>query len=775
MLKYLLLALKLYWRDLRAGQWTIVILTLILATSATISMNSLIERLSLGFDKQRAQFLGGDFMISSPSPIPIAWKTKAQELRLRTAEAWVYPSVVSANNHLQLANIQAISTDYPLLSDKPINPNANSIWVEERLLSLLSINQNDLIRIGAAAFPISKLLSVNDVKLYTGIGFAPRIIIRIGDANYTKTILPGSRIDYRLFIAGDKSNLNSFKDWINSKLTPGQTLTDAHTEKNGLENIITTTESYFQLLLLLCLMLGGIGIALSIYQYMRSHFSYIALWRCIGATKLQIIMILMFQLIFTAFIAGVIGVVLGYLLQNYFIYLFQDTIQIVLPPTGGFPILFGLSTSLLLLFIFSYSLCSQLPKASPLVLWRNELKPHILLPDFYILISLIFLLSLGYWYLHFANIVLYFSAILTILIAAMFIFFGLLLNSLRILLRFFDGTIRRGISEITHHVKSVSMQLVGFSLIWIALIVLSWIRSDIIAHWQESFSPNTPNYFAFNLSANDRETVRNLLSQNHIPVEPIYPMVRGRLISLNGKPILSVVPAEAEKNNALHRELNISSMMIYPSDNKITEGEQWTARDQQKALISIEEKLAHDLNIHLGDQLQFQIGDQQVTGTVSNMRSLQWSSFHPNFFIIFPPGILDRYPTTYITSFHLFENQSTLLNQLESIVPNATILDIKAVLSQIQEIINKIAFAIQYLFIYSLLLGILIFVTSIQSSKDERRQTYSLLRILGASNQYIRRSQIAEWLVLLILLISVALVGSVLIIYLIEHYLLTSF
>jgi putative ABC transport system permease protein len=315
----------------------------------------------------------------------------------------------------------------------------------------------------------------------------------------------------------------------------------------------------------------------------------------------------------------------------------------------------------------------------------------------------------------------------------------------------------------------VTLQFVGFTLILIALVTVGLVRSHLMTSWQNTVSTAAPNYFAINIAPTDLPALKTFFATNHLLIDGLYPMVRGRLTGLNGQPILSAVPLAAANNNALHRELNLSWMLTPPADNKMVSGRPLSAQDQGAALVSVEQKLADDLHLKLGDALTFQMGERTLNAKIVNLRSVDWSSFHPNFFMIFPPGVLETYPVTYITSFHLAAEQTLLLNQLVQQFPNITVIDIASLLAQAQDLLNKVTIAVQYLFLFALGAGILIFMVSLQASVDERQLTYRLLHILGASRRYITQSVLAEF-VCLFSLIALSTTGlSYFIVYMLVH------
>jgi putative ABC transport system permease protein len=759
MLKNFYLSMKLLWREWRAGEWYVVFIALFLAVTVTTAIHFYTDRLIRGLDQQGTRFLGGDLVVSSSAPIPEAWINHAYDLRLRTAQVWSYPSVVTAKNHMQLVNLQAVSNTYPLIGNTFIHPQHFSVFVEPRLLSLLAIKLNDAITIGTKSFQAEKLLTPDMDTLNTGWSIAPRVMISLADVLATKTVIPGSRIDYRLLLAGEQAQIAQFKQWLTPQLNSAQKLLDMNSQQSALRTILQRADSYLRLVLLVCLLMSGVAIAMSIQQYLRRHYAHVALWRCLGAGKAQIRAILVWQLFIIGLFSGLVAVMVAYFAQGLFANLFSQYMQFTMPAAGWSPVISGLVTSMVLLFTFAWPALSQLPRTSPLFIWRNELILNTARNDLYVIISMLAVLLFVYWFTDFSRLTLYFLSVIIICAAVLYVISRIFLALLRLCQKVTDGAVRRGISELVQHPGSVSLQFIGFNLIIIALITLGAVRGNILNDWHQSLSSQTPNYFAFNIAPDDLSRLKQVFAQNKVTIEGLYPMVRGRLIALNKKPVLSAVPVSQLGHNALHRDLNLSWMWQYPSDNKIVSGQAWAMSDASKPLVSVENKMAQDLQFHLGDELTFQIGDQQLSAKIDNLRSVEWGSFHPNFFMIFPPGLIQGLPTTYITSFYLSASQASVLDQLVQLLPNITVIDVASLLLQIQGLVNKIALAMQYIFLFALGAGILIFITCLQASMDERRQTYRLLRVLGAGKKYIRTSMIVEFgcLALLVLLSSVLL------------------
>jgi putative ABC transport system permease protein len=762
------LAIKFLWREWRAGEWYIVFFSLVLAIAATTSIHFYTDRLARGLDLQAARFLGGDLVVTSSNEILAEWIKQAKAIGLKTAEVWAYPSVVTANNNLQLVNVQAVSSSYPIVEKNVVKLAPNSMWVDLRLMSLLGIQLKDSIMLGAANFTVQKILVSDLDVLNTGFAIAPRVMVRIADIPATRTVIAGSRVDYRLLLVGNEEQLQQFKQWLAPKLKLGQTLLDIHSQQSTLRTVLFRVDVYLELILLFCLLMGGVAITLSIQSYLQRHRANVALWRCFGAKQGQIVRIGVWQLSIIATLAGSLAVVIGYFAQAIFANLFESYLQFDLPSVGIKPVYFGLLTSLAILFMFALPVIIALPQVSPLFIWRGTAMPkkknHVLL------IVLLLMALFIYGIFGDSLTVLRYLLGLMIIIGILYAVSIYLIKLIRILLINTEGVMRRGLSQLVQHSDSVSFQFVGFSLIFIAVITLGLIRSDIIQQWQQSLPKTTPNYFVFNIAPTDVTAVEEFFQRHNVLIDAIYPMVRGRLVEKNDQPILAVIPPTAVNNNALHRELNLSWMWMFPTDNKIVQGPAWPTQQQDMPLVSVENELAQNLHLQLGDKLTFQVGDRRVSATISNFRTLDWSSFHPNFFMIFSPGVLDKFPATYITSIYLGKNQIPLLKDLVQQFPNIAIIDVANVLLEMQTLLGKMTLALQYLFFFALGIGVLIFIASLQASMDERRKTYRLLHILGATRSYIRQSILVEFTMLAVMIAVSSVLLSYVIAYVIGSY-----
>jgi len=761
------LSARFFWREWRAGQWFIVFFAVLIAVSGITALDFYSDRLKRGIEENNAKFLGGDLVINSSTPIPKEWLQWAKNLNIHTAQVWSYPSVVKVNNKMQLINLLAVSDNYPLLGENQ-RPEKQTVWIESRLLSSLSLNLNAALTIGAAQFTVAKILKSENALFDSGWLIAPRAMILLSDVPATKTVLPGSRVNYRLLLTGNSADIQAFKEWVNLKLKPDQRLFDVHNQEQRLVNIINQVENFLQLALLISVAMCCIAIVLSIQRYLHEHYAYAALLRSLGAKQKQIIYHYLFKLIIIACTAGSLGVFIGYFAQNILAKLFQEYLQIALPAPGFKPMLFGFLLSSALLFIFAYPIINVLPKISPLFLWRNELSVTTQRNNFYFVAVFIALMFFIYSFTGFSILTLLFLNFMGLCVAFLYALSLLFLSILQRILHKTSGVWRRGLSQLVQYPDNTSLQFISFTLTLMLIMVLSMTRMNLLQNWQESFAQKTPNYFAINIAPTDLNSFQKIMNKNQVELAGIYPMIRGRLTGLNNQPIMQAIPESARDNNALHRELNLTWMENFPLDNKLVGGDPWPVNHQGEPLISVEKKLADDLQLKIGDALTFQIGEKNITAKIINFRTVSWASFHPNFFVIFTPGVINHFSTTYITSFHLADAQNDFLNQLVQHFPNITIIDVANLLKQVQDIISRITYASQYLLIFALCAALLVLLASLQTSLDERKIAYRLWRVLGASKNYIYQSILIEFSSIVFIVIFFAYFFAKLFVYLIE-------
>lgn len=745
------LAVKFLLREWRSGELYILIAALIIAVAALSSISFYTDRVSRALDNQATELLGGNLVINSQTPISQQWLTQAKLSHLNNSEIIYFPTVVVAGQQLQLVDVKAVTNSYPLVGQlrastninqagQVINtiPSSGTIWVDPRLLSLLSVTIGSQITIGVQPFTISHILTYEPDIQSNVFTIAPRVLINQADVAKTQVVQPGSRITYSLLLTGSDTDLQNYKKWLTPQLTPHQRLLGIKEGRPQLQNTLQRAENYMHLAVIICVVLAGVAIGVTSRRYAQRHAQTVALLRCMGLTQGQILSIYIWQFILLGILGSIIGCVIGYFAQLLLANIFVGWFNIQLPAIVWSSAFIAIITGLCVLLGFTLAPLIQLKSITPMRILSRELYP---LPTSSLLTYAGAIAVIGGFLLwHTSNwqftLLLLYGIAFTVLVLYWAGFSLLRLTNL--LAPSVGITWRYGITNLVRRSKSSIIQLIAFGLVIMTALLLIILRTNLIQTWQQQIPANAPNYFAINIAPEQVPAINQLLQQQHIISSGIYPMVRGRLITLNNKPIKQAVPSNEINNEALNRELNLSWTMQLPSDNHIVQGSWWSTNEINKPLVSMEVNLANELGIKQGDLLGFQVGDQQFQAKVFSLRTLRWDSFHPNFYMIFPPGVINKLPATYITSFYLSPAQKTVLLSLVKQFPSVTIIDIAELLSQTRHIIASITQAIEYILGFTLLSGLAILYASLQVSLEERLHESALMRALGASRKQIR-------------------------------------
>lgn len=767
--KILSLALKLLIREGRAGELRILLAALIIAVASLTAINVYIEKVNKGLSSQAAELLGGNLILTSTTLLPKQWQQYAQQLQLKTSIQTLFQTVALAGDRLQLIDVKAVDSNYPLYGTVKIIPAfkqikipaENTIWVDANILKLLNVKLNDKVTIGIAKFAITSAIDYEPDAQGNWFTIAPRVLMNRADLAKTKIIQPGSRVTYRLALKGDTSAINQFASWITPQLNANQKLSTAESVRPELNTNIQKINQYLNLAIIICVLLTGIAIAVCSRYYIQRHFNTSALLRCFGLPQHQILYIYLTQLLILSLLASAIGCLLGYLLQFILINLMSTWIKFNLSSIGVKPFAFSMIAGVIILLGFAIPQFLVLKNVSPLQLLRQEILPKSPSSVFSLGIAIVAITILLRWITQDTYLTLLLLCGFAFVIAALYACAYGLIKGVRLLS---DHTLmpwRHGLANLARRAQSNTVQLIAFGLVIMVMLLIMLIRNDLINTWRAQLPANAPNYFAINIQPEEVPSVNRLLKQFGINDSVIYPMVRGRLIALNKIPIKQAVPAEASNNNALNRELNLTWTMQLPIDNHIVTGSWWQQTDKGSFLVSMEAKLAQDLGIKLKDELTFQIGEQIVNAKVHSLRTVNWDSLHPNFFMIFPVGILDNLPATYITSFYVAPNRHDLLIKIVQQFPNLTIIDIAALVQQIRNIMDRLIIVVQYLLIFILLGGISVLYAALKSNANERLYESALLRTLGASRKYINTALTIEFVTLGLLAGFLGALGAV--------------
>lgn len=758
MFNYLPLATRLLRRDWNSGELKVLVIALLIAVASMTSTGIFTQRIDNAMTDQAGQFLGADLLLKSSRTIRDEILSYAQRVKLKTSSAISFSSVIVAHDEFQLSHVKAVDSHYPLLSqikisktlygsDKPVNygPAKGEVWLAPRLFSLLSLSLGDFIELGESRLQVSAVLKHDPGQASSIMSIAPHLLMNIQDVDKTGIIQPGSRVTYLTGFAGELKQRQNFEKWLSPKLSSTEKLIGGTEGSEAVNSAMDKAEQYLALASMLSVMLSGIAIAMAANRYGQRHFDQSALMRCMGASQTSIIQIFSLQLLILGTIGSLLGCFAGYVAQLGLASLLQDILSPDLPASGIYPVVTGFISGFVTLAGFSLPALLRLKSVSPLRVLRKDITPLPMSSLLVYAIAITSLLILMWWQSS--------QLLLTLMVAAgvlcatiiLFALSYLMISFSRVLLRPLPQAWRTGLQQIIRHRKENQLQMFAFGLSLMILMTIFLIKTDLINKWQAKLPEKAPNHFVINIQADDVNNIRQFFSQNNIESKGLYPMVRGRITEINDTPVLEAVPDKSRLDESLKRELNLSwSQEIHPN-NKITKGVWWTVDDTARPVISIEAGLARRLKVDIGDSLTFKVAEQSFKARIKNIRTVQWDSFQPNFYIIFPESVIDHYPVNYISSFYIPNSQKKILNQLVKNFPTLTILEIDAIMKQVKSIMLQVSTAVEYVMLFVLLSGTMVLIASMQSSMDERIHTAVIMRTLGASKKFLKRSQLAEF------------------------------
>ncbi|MFJ5297789.1 ABC transporter permease [Pseudomonas sp. NPDC088368] len=758
--RLLSLAARQLMRDARAGELRVLFFALVIAVAASTAIGYFGSRLNSAMLLRATEFLGADLILIGSTPAKPEQIEAGTALKLDHSQIVIFSSVVATDNGIQLASVKAVDAAYPLRgelksAEAPYQPEVSGgepqqgeAWAESRVLAALNLKVGDSIDVGSTTLKLTRVLTYEPDRAGNFYSLTPRVLINMADLEATKVVQPGSRVNFRDLWRGTPENLAAYRKAIEPDLAPNQKIDDARDGNQQIGGALGKAERYLNMASLVAVLLAGVAVALSAARFAVRRFDASALLRCLGLSRNEALVLFSLQLAMLGIVASVTGALLGWFAQLGLFYLLENLLPAQVPPGGWLPALAGISTGLIALAGFALPPLAALGRVPPLRVLRRDMLP---IPASTWLVYGAALLALGLimWRLS-LDLVLTFALLGGGLIAAAILGGVLLLalQSLRRLLANASLPWRLGLGQLLRHPMAAAGQSLAFGLILLSMGLIALLRGELLDTWQNQLPKDAPNYFALNILPTERDNFAQRMSQLSTHSAPLYPMIPGRLMSINGEPVSKFVTKDSRGENATQRDLNLTWSANLPEGNSITEGQWWG--DQPPAAdvvpgVSVEAKLAKSLNMKLGDTLSFVIGGATHDVKVTSLRDINWDTFQPNFFVIFQPGTLEDVPTTYLTSFYLAPGHDQQIVELSRAFPAVTILQVEALLEQLRSILGQVTLAVQYVLLFVLAAGLSVLFSGLQATLDERIRQGALLRALGANRALLIKARRIEF------------------------------
>ena len=772
-------------RDWRAGELRLLVLSLVVAVAAMTSVGFFIDRLRGGLERDAAQLLGADLVIISDRPIAASLVDAATSRRLSTAQTVMFPSMAlaapgrSSNDasdvagSTQLSAVKAVSSGYPLRgalrtaraagqADQATSgiPEPGTVWVDPALLTDLHLRVDDTLALGDQRFRIARLVTLEPDRGLSFVNLSPRILMNLVDLPSTHLIQAGSRETRRLLVAGPADRVAAYRSAVSPLLERGQRLETLESGRPEVRATLDRADRFLALVALLTAMLAALAVALAARRFTDRHLDATAVMRCIGVTQNALLVSHVTEFLVVGVVGAIGGVVLGYVTHFAFIALLGTLIDSHLPQPSAWPALRGLLIGVVLLAGFALPPVVQLRHLAPVRVLRRDVG----LPRGGTVIG--YLLGVA----AFAALTLWNAGDVKVgaitfggFIAAFAVFTLVAFTMLRLLSAArhgarLDASFRFALAAMQRRPANTIVQTVALAIGLMALLLLSVTRTDLVAAWKRTVPPDAPNRFVINVQPDQRAAFIAAMKSDSIVNFDLAPMVRGRLVAIDDKPVGASTYEGDQARRLIDREFNLSYTTALPEHNRIVSGRWFSPSATHE--ISIEEGIAKTLRVKLGDQLRFDVAGLSAEGRVTSIRKLDWDSMHVNFFVIFPPSDLQAMAQTWISAFHLNGDDGGLTNRLVQRFPNITVIDTGALLAQVQSIVDQVVSAVEFLFVFTLVAGVLVLYAALLSSRDERTREAALLRALGASRRQLTRAQLAEFVGIGLLAGALAAAGA---------------
>ncbi len=769
---FIKLGWRTLWRDLRAGELRLLIVAVTLAVAALTAVGFFADRLKGGLQRDARQLLGGDAVLRSDEITPAVFIAKAKALGLQTAASVSFPTMARATDAdggaTKLAAFKAVPAGYPLRGSLLVSSTADgkaektrdipapgTVWADPSLLDALGLKIGQTLLMGDASFKVTRIITQEPDRGAGFISFSPRAMINTADVAATNLIQPASRTNYRFAVAGDDQAVAEFVKWANAEIKKpfeqsgirGVRLESLESGSPEMKQTLDRAEKFLNLVALLAALLSAVAVAIVARGFAAKHLDDCAMLRVLGQPQRTIAAAYGFEFVLAGLFASALGVAIGFAVHYGFVLLLAGLVETALPAATVWPVLFGMGMGLTLLLAFGLPPVLQLASVPPLRVIRRDvgnLKPASIA-------------VLGVGMLGFAALLVAASSDLKLGLIAVGGFAGAVLlfaaasyAAVRLLRasvnedvapRWLVLATRQLSARPVYAVVQTSALAVGL----LALMLLVLLRTDLVDSWRKATPPDAPNRFIINVQPEQSEAFKKALADGGVTKYDWYPMIRGRLVAVNNKPITPDDFLEDRAKNLVSREFNLSNAAQQPAHNQTVAG-QWTV--EEKGAISVEEGIAKTLRLKLGDTLSFDIGGQVSSAKITSLRKVDWGSMRVNFFVMYPVAEVTDVPVSYISAFKApptaAKGVQSFDNTLVRAFPNITNVDTTSTLAQVQRVLDQVIRAVEFLFGFTLAAGLVVLFAAITATREERAREFAIMRAVGARASLLRQVQRAE-------------------------------
>ena len=759
------LGLRMLRRDLAAGEVGILLAALVLSVCAVASIGFLTDRAGRALDIEANRLLGGDAVLRADAPIGEAPRLLARELGLASTETLSFPSMLGVGDALKLSDLRAMAEGFPLrggfrladAADAPAYdaagiPPRGTLWLSRAGAETLGARVGDLVQVGETRLRLAALVVQEPDAALDYFNVAPKAYFHLDDLPATGLAQFGSRIRYRLVVAGEADAVDAWVSAQREDLARGQRIETIAEARPEVRSALERADRFLGLAALVSVVLAGIAVAMAARRHAERHLDGCAVMRCLGADRAMVLRIHGGELLALGLLGSALGLVLAWLLQWALGDWLALRLGMAIPGAGWMPAVHGLGVGFCVLLAFALPPILALRKTPAMRVLRRDIGAFEPGAALSMAAGLVGLAGLLWWKAGSASL----GGVVLGGVAATLLVLALLGHALIHLLRAVRGRLRGpwryGLANVTRRARSSVIQITALGLGLMAVLLLTLVRTDLIERWQAALPDDAPNRFLVNIQPDQLDAVRARLEAGGVIAPELPAMVRARLVSVNGEPVRGSDYTERgdRARRMAEREFNLSTASaLREGDNEVVGGRFWSADAPAEDIeLSVEERFAETLGWKLGDRVGFDLAGTPLEGRITSLRRVDWESFRPNFFVLVSPAGLRDMTASHIGAIRVPADNPRLTDQLVREFPTLSVVDIDAVLAQVRNTADQVATAVEYVFYFTLAAGLLVLLAAMAASQDERLREGSVMRVLGASSRQLRWAQLSEFVII---------------------------
>ncbi|MCP9199944.1 ABC transporter permease [Gramella sp. GC03-9] len=764
--------LKMAIRDGKASTKKLMLFmaSIVLGIAAVVSIQSFSNNLKKNIALQSKALMGADYIIDSDKPITPRVESIIDSLGGADGREISFASMAAfpGNQGTKLVQVRGIEGGFPFYGELETNPATAGIEFQQKDAALvdatvmlqLGLKIGDPIKIGNISIPIAGALKSVPGSSSIFSSVAPPVLIPHNLIEKTGLVQTGSRIDYKYyFVAEPTTDMDRLDRELDPMLDANEADLDTHTSTSDrLGRRYENFGKFLNLVAFIALLLGCVGIASAIHIYIKEKLKTVAILKCLGISKKNSFLIFLLQIAGIGFLGGVIGTFIGVLLQQLFPLILQDFIPIEIEISLEPRVIFiGILLGVLMSILFAlYPLIGTL-YVSPLQTLRVEESNPVRSrkAGLFVLAGIfLFIFLFSYWLLEDWLYALSFVGGVIVTFALLAGVANLFMKAIR---KYFPkswGFVpRQSLLNLFRPQNQTLILVITIGVGTFLISTLYFTKDLLLAQASLEEQANSPNMILLDVQNDQQEKVTKTIQSQQIPVLENIPIVTMRVESIKGRPAEEIQEDTTSRINGwvLRHEFRTTYRDSLISSEVLQEGE-WigTASMNDTVPISISDNFAEDAKVGPGDAVSFNVQGVILNTVVKSVRTVDWSRMQLNFSIVFPTGVLEDAPqfrvlTTKVPDEEASANlQQILVDQF----PNVTIIDLRQVLSIIEDLLTKISWLINFMAFFSILTGIIVLIGAVRTSKYQRIRESVLLRTIGARSEQILKILALEYLYL---------------------------